>query len=883
MAVAAYASLVSLTHVLDNVHYRAQLRRLHVDIKRIEFLQEGVIFLLGFLEANHRSKSQKAGDLWRQMSEVSWEVEEIFDSHIVSQLQKESQEESSDMGGRSFDEDLDTMIEKIDHIKRELSMVEEIVEEVVDEEQTKASVSGGGSSAAASSITKNTIVGLEEHVMKIKGELARYDDNLQIIPIVGMGGIGKTTLAKEVYRDKYVVERFDVRIWLTISQEYSVDEILLGLINDGKVERQGRSSDGPGEVLRKKLYGRRYLIVMDDIWTLQAWDDLRRFFPDNGNGSRIILTTRLSNVAGSLSSHDPYSMTLLDQNTSWNLFCQTVFGEENCSDRELEKIGRGIVRNCRGLPLQITVIGGILAKSAMNKEYWESVAENVSSFGNASDGERCLNILLLSYNNLPIYLKPCFLYMRAFREDADIKVSHLIRLWVDEGFITIKDDKSLEEVGEEYLKDLVDRNLLFVREEGLHKEEIETCGIHDLLRDLCLSVSKTENFLCSPKLQHSRLSFNRCLCILCGDSATEEERRNLLAFDIDFIPPSALHGNPPVCGDCKVTYSHMKRLTLVKIIDRVGVADDSLVQHTKLRSISIPLNKSPKFISPLHFLWNLQSLLFPESELVVLPSEIWELPQLRIIDSSDVVFPKPRLARVEEKDICILRNLQTLTIARNFELTDEILGGIPNLKELQIKYDKRMRESDTCLCNLHRLQKLERLTVENTLQNIGFPNSLKFLLLRKCRIPWSGMSVVGSLPNLEILVLWNTAEGSEWNPTEGEFLRLKALLIHGSDVVHWRADQNNYPTLEFLLLSSLPSLEEIPSGVGDIPTLREINLTNCRKSAVDSAYLILEEQQGMGNETLMVDASDDSEDDDTDEDDESEGEDEDEDEDYKSS
>ncbi|XP_051115771.1 putative late blight resistance protein homolog R1B-16 [Andrographis paniculata] len=599
---------------------------------------------------------------------------------------------------------------------------------------------------------------------------------------------------------------------------------------------------------------------MDDIWTLQAWYDLRRFFPDNGNGSRIIVTTRLSQVAASLGSHDPYPMTFLDTNTSWSLFCQTVFGEENCSHPELEQMGRGIVRNCRGLPLQIAVIGGLLAKSGMTTEYWESIAENVSAFGNSSDGEHCLNILLLSYNNLPIYLKPCFLYMKTFGEDANIKVSKLIRLWVDEGFIKIKNDKRLEELGKEYLKDLLDRNLLFVRETNEITGELEKCGIHDLLRDLCISVSKKEDFLCSPRVKDINIRYWDGVCFLCGGSAVEEERRNLLALDV--IPPSASQENPPVCGDCKVTYSRTKGLRLVMAIEKVGIAHDTRVQHTKLRCVRVKYDFYPNFIAPsiLHFLWNLQSLIFPHSSSVVLPSEIWHMPQLRIIEFKAVVLSKPSLAHAGEKDIFILKNLHTLRFAMNFELTDEILGGIPNLKVLGITYDKRMRELDTCLCNLDRLQKLETLIVQNTLQNIGFPKSLKFLLLWKCRIPWSGMSVVGSLPYLEVLLLCYTAEGSEWNPTEGEFFRLKTLWIVGSDLVAWRADRYHYPVLEMLRLEKLPSLEEIPSGVGDIPTLREIYLKNCTESAVDSAYQILEEQQSVGNDILEVDVYDDSDD-----------------------
>ncbi|XP_051115635.1 disease resistance RPP13-like protein 4 [Andrographis paniculata] len=431
MAIAAYASVVSLTHIIDNVHYRAQHSLIHVDKRHIESLQDNANCLLKFVEINSRRKDQKIEALWPQISKLCFEAEDIFDLHVTSQLEIASQGENGDMGQKAFCEDLDSIIEKIDIIKRELSMVEEVGDDQVQVEKQRRSSDGiGGSSTEASSNGKNTIVGLDEDVVKIKGELARDEANLQIVPIVGMGGIGKTTLARKVYEDKYVLERFDVRIWLTISQEYSMEEILRGLIDNGIVEMNGGNIDGPGEALYKKLYGRRYLIVMDDIWSLEAWYDLRRFFPNNGNGSRIMMTTRIVNVAGSLGSHNPHSMAFLNGRKSWILFCQTIFGEDDCQNPELAKIGRRIVKSCQGLPLEIIVVGGLLAKSGTRKDFWQSVAENVSSFGNASDGEHCLKILLLSYNNLPLYLKPCFLYMRIFQEDAVINVSGLIRLWV---------------------------------------------------------------------------------------------------------------------------------------------------------------------------------------------------------------------------------------------------------------------------------------------------------------------------------------------------------------------------------------------------------------------------------------------------------------------
>ncbi|XP_051130758.1 putative late blight resistance protein homolog R1B-17 [Andrographis paniculata] len=856
MAVAAYTSLVSLTHVLDNVLYRARICFLHVEIKQIESLQEGVNFLIELLELHPVRECQKIESLWRQISKACFEAEEIFDLHVVCQLQKGSWRENPDMDLTGFREDLGLMIEKIDYFKRDLSMIKGLVDEVRVGKQTRASIPTIGYSSNVSSNVKNIIVGLDEDVIKIKYELARDEANLQIIPIVGMGGIGKTTLAKRVYEDKYVVEHFDVRIWLTVSQKYRVDEILLGLVNYGKVVICRENLERCGEALHKKLFGRRYLIVMDDLWTLQAWDEFRRFFPDNGNGSRIIMTTRMSNMAASLGSHQPYLMRFLDEKKSWSLFCRIVFGEENCPHLELSQIGRVIVRNCKGLPLEITVIGGLLANAGSRKDYWESVAKNVSSFGNASDGEHCLKILLLSYNNLPLYLKPCFLYMRVFREDAKIDVLKLIRLWVDGGFIKAREGQTLEELAERYLKELVDRNLVFMREQGLIEEEIKTCGIHDLLRDLCLSESNKERFMHFPRLQDIHINYGERLCFLCGSFVYDEDRSN--PFELVFVSSSTSQGYPHVCGACKATYSGIKILRLVKVMDEDGCSCDSLVQHTKLRSVSATMFYCPKFISPsnLRLLWNLQTLLFPEtksSAAIVLPFEIWEMPQLRTIYAESLVMPKPPDANVEEKEIFILKNLHSLSVALNLELTDEILRGIPNLKQLEIEHNECMRMSNGSLCDLTKLSKLKSLHVIGAYwKSYIFPNSLKLLKLKKCTIPWSRMSMVSSLPNLEHLELNDTAKGSDWNPTEGEFLRLKVLIIVRSDLVQWIADEYHYPVLEVLELIELPSLEEIPWGIGDIPTLHKISLKKCSESSINSAYQIWEEQQSMENHTLKI-------------------------------
>ncbi|KAL0318446.1 UNVERIFIED_CONTAM: putative late blight resistance proteinR1B-8 [Sesamum angustifolium] len=119
---------------------------------------------------------------------------------------------------------------------------------------------------------------------------------------------------------------------------------------------------------------------MDDVWSTKVWDDLKMFFPNNNNGSRIMLTTRESSVAISLGSYKPYVIGFLNEEKSWNLFCEKAFAQEDCPYPELEENGKNIVKSCNGLPLAIVVVGGLLGKSNMTREYWEFVAENVNAF-----------------------------------------------------------------------------------------------------------------------------------------------------------------------------------------------------------------------------------------------------------------------------------------------------------------------------------------------------------------------------------------------------------------------------------------------------------------------------------------------------------------------
>ncbi|KAK4413337.1 Late blight resistance protein R1-A [Sesamum alatum] len=540
---------------------------------------------------------------------------------------------------------------------------------------------------------------------------------------------------------------------------------------------------------------------MDDVWSINAWDDLKLFFPNNRNGSRILVTTRISNLAISLGSHGPYVMNFLDEDKSWNLFCQEAFGQEDCPYPELVEIGKTIAKKCNGLPLAIVVIGGLLANSNRTPEYWESVAKNINSFSNLEYSERCLKILSLSYDNLPIHLKPCFLYMRVFPEDDEIKVSKLIKLWVAEGFLKPIRAKTLEEVGEEYLRNLVDRNLILARK-WTRRGRTKTCSIHDLLRDLCLRQSHKEYFICVPKVQRIDLRnvffWNNNMCFLCS-SFPKVQRMDFP--EVQVASQSTSLASLLVCDDCRIMYPNLIRLRLLRVKAYEDV-DIEFLHPTKLRYLNINNEMWLNFESPstISLLWNLQTLTLRLPYRVVLPSEIWEMPQLRhLILSGLVDLPHP----IVTQDSIIMENLQTLADLRNFRCTVDVLDRFPNLKKLGIFHLER---DSGGLDNLARLHKLESLTIVEkdllSLANVTFPTSLKKLTLSICSIPWEEMTVFGSsLPNLEVLRVYHNAfNGHEWSPTEGQFPRLKILIIWRNNLVRWRAQSIHFPNLERLVL-----------------------------------------------------------------------------------
>ncbi|KAK6946368.1 Rx, N-terminal [Dillenia turbinata] len=355
------------------------------------------------------------------------------------------------------------------------------------------------------------VVGLDQDVENLLAKLTNKEGCSRIVSIVGMGGSGKTTLAKKLFNLVDIKKHFDCHAWVSVSQEWQVRYLLINIITQttspSKKDRKLIQEMDIGELVQKVhdfLKKKRYLLVLDDVWENEAWDKLRPAFPSENVGSKLIITTRIQNVALHV---DPncyvHKQRSLTDEEAWELLFKKVKGViQNVGRGEashFHELGKEMVKKCCGLPLAIVVLGGLLAKKKFLVD-WEKVSESIGwQLRQPDKGHMFVvfEVLALSYDNLPYYLKPCFLYLGMFPKDTKIRVKPLIRMWIAEGFISspqIVGEETLEQTGEEYLQELIRRSLIqVVEKDGTGRPK--SCLMHDLLRHLCLDKAREERFL----------------------------------------------------------------------------------------------------------------------------------------------------------------------------------------------------------------------------------------------------------------------------------------------------------------------------------------------------------------------------------------------------
>ncbi|XP_031256452.1 putative disease resistance protein RGA3 isoform X1 [Pistacia vera] len=344
-------------------------------------------------------------------------------------------------------------------------------------------------------ITQSHVYGRDEDkeiiVENLVNHVASCDD-ISVYPVVGIGGLGKTTLAQVVYNDERVSMHFELRIWVCISEDFSVKKIIKAIIESATgTACEDLDLDPLQRRLQDILNRKRYLLVLDDVWSEdeEKWDRLKCVLACGSAGASIIVTTRSRKVASIMGTLPMHHLSGLSEDECWLLFKERAFGQEKEERPNLVAIGKEIVKKCSGVPLAVKSLGSLMCyKSAENE--WLSIKES-DIWKLPQDKNSILPALRLSYSHLPSRIKRCFAFCAVFPKDSEIERQKLIHLWIANGFIQGSQNFEPEDIGIEICNELYWRSFF----QDAKKDEFVynlLFKMHDLVHDLAQFIVKDE-------------------------------------------------------------------------------------------------------------------------------------------------------------------------------------------------------------------------------------------------------------------------------------------------------------------------------------------------------------------------------------------------------
>ncbi|CAI0470913.1 unnamed protein product [Linum tenue] len=661
------------------------------------------------------------------------------------------------------------------------------------------------------SFVPSAFVGRDKDSAKIISLLLSTNgqQKVEVIPILGIGGLGKTALSQQIYNDERVSSYFQLKSWICVPDNFDetlvVKRILESLTEDkvGDLQLQTLKSK-----LKNKMDNKKFLFVLDDVWDNgdyeSNWDSLMSFLWNVGAvGSKIIITTRIRSVANLMATKgvEPHELQGLSKQDSWTLFKHVTFkGEAMEGGERFVRAGEAIVGRCVGVPLAIRAMAGILS-SKRNVVDWEALRDKQARLDRVDTDKRILATLRLSYDNLPSHLKPCFAYCSLFPKDCVIDVKMLVQLWMGQGYINRGQLPSshLYEVGVEYFKGMLSKSFFQESHED-QRGNVKNCKMHDLMHDLALEVAGEENITLKAS-------------------------------------------NPMVDDDVDLDRLRHMSVDFGGVRRKSWPVPDSLPQATKLRTF-LPANLDWEGMNvregkgyEMFFsnMTSLRALSLYGGQMKVIPPSIHKLKRLRYLNLS-----RNGMETLPD-EIIKLVNLQVLILDLCYELQElpQDMAKLSNLEFLSLLGCWRLRGLPLGIGKLTRLKELStfvlgteaKISELKDLDNLGGALSIKNLGLVKGRAEAKAASL-NRKPNLEALELeWNMLDSD--NAAAGEEMTLEALEPHenlkklklqhysGSSLPSWVS--NSLKNVVIISLSRCGGLLYLPS-LAPLVSLEELEL-----------------------------------------------------------
>ncbi|MED6108407.1 hypothetical protein PIB30_023626 [Stylosanthes scabra] len=567
-------------------------------------------------------------------------------------------------------------------VRKMVTKIEEVVKRIEDLQKLKDSLGlkkipmGNSWRTPTTSLVKGNVYGRDgdqQALMKMLND--NNDHQLSVISIVGMGGVGKTTLAQWLYNNEDLMKGFDLKAWIYVSENFDVVDTTKNVIrgiNSGVCSLDG--FDLLQHDLKKRLSETKFFIVLDDVWSNDgdAWNSFIIPFQHGRNGSTVLVTTRMENAGPIVQNYNSYPLNGLSDDYCWSIFADNAsFPESNVSS-ELEAIGRKIVQRCDGLPLAAETLGRLLRTKHDVRDWNKILSSDIWEI--PITDSKIVPALLISYYHLPAYLKHCFVYSSVYPKGHRFDKNQLILLWMAEDLLRPpKRGETLEEVGCECFDDLVSR--LFFKE--VNNDDDKYFVMHDLMHDLATCLAG--KFYCrlseEPGEEMTRtltrhLSYGRRMFTRFYSSSRIECLRTFLntnhtPFLFNTECTAAVHG----------ILSKNKYLRVLSF-HRLSIFPDLIANLIHLRYLDLSWSNFEVLPQSLCNLCNLQTLKLRRcSSLTMLPSSLGELIHLRYLDLS-----RSAIETLPES-LCKLSYLQTLKLEECSKLT-MLPNGMYNLVNL---------------------------------------------------------------------------------------------------------------------------------------------------------------------------------------------------------